>query len=145
VAEAFGVRGLNGIDFVARGGAPLPVEVNPRWSSSMELFDREERESLLAAHVGACRAGLVSWRSESPGSVAGKAIVFARRAVVLGETSGWLASRARRDVPWPGQRVAPGEPVCTVYARASSYATCYASLVEQAAAVYRELEVGCPL
>ena len=134
-------RGLNGIDFVARCGLPLPVEVNPRWSSSMELFDRDGRRSLMAAHIDACRTGRITWRDDAAGAVAGKAIVFARRTVVVGDTSAWL-NRARRDVPWPGQRIARGEPVCTVYASASSYASCYAGLVEQASAVCRELEGG---
>ena len=139
VAAAFDLRGLNGIDFVARGGLPLPVEVNPRWSSSMELFDRDGSASLMAAHADACTTRRITWRGAPAGAVTGKAIVFARRTVVMGDTSGWLATRARRDVPWPGQQIARGEPICTVYARASSYASCYAALVEQASAVYREL------
>ncbi len=40
VTEAFGLRGLNGLDFVARDGVPLPIEVNPRYSASMELVER---------------------------------------------------------------------------------------------------------
>ena len=88
VAAAFDLRGLNGIDFVARGGLPLPVEVNPRWSSSMELFDRDGSASLMAAHVDACTTGRMTWRGEPAGSVTGKAIVFARRTVVVGDTSG---------------------------------------------------------
>src|SRR5438045_1223713 len=33
VCEAFGLVGVNGIDFVEKGGVPHAIEVNPRWSA----------------------------------------------------------------------------------------------------------------
>jgi hypothetical protein len=44
----------------------------------------------------------------------GKAVVFARRDVVLGDTRPWLEDPTVRDVPFPGERVRAGRPVCTV-------------------------------
>lgn len=35
----FGLRGLNGLDAVLDGGKLWPVEVNPRWTASMELLE----------------------------------------------------------------------------------------------------------
>ena len=40
IAEEFDLVGVNGIDFVARDGVPYAIEVNPRWSASMELVER---------------------------------------------------------------------------------------------------------
>ena len=40
VSEDFGLVGVNGIDFIARHGVPWAIEVNPRWSASMELVER---------------------------------------------------------------------------------------------------------
>src|SRR2546426_9332920 len=37
VTRAFGLRGVNGIDFVARGGVPYPVEVNRSEEHTSEL------------------------------------------------------------------------------------------------------------
>ena len=50
VTEEFGLVGLNGLDFVARGGVPYPIEVNPRYSASMELVERSTRSSLFQMH-----------------------------------------------------------------------------------------------
>ena len=38
--DAFALVGVNGVDFVARGGIPFPIEVNPRPTASMELAER---------------------------------------------------------------------------------------------------------
>src|SRR5204863_524417 len=57
VAEEFGVVGVNGIDFIARDGVPYAIEVNPRWSSSMELVERAYGLSVFGAHAAACEAG----------------------------------------------------------------------------------------
>src|SRR5688500_14607466 len=40
VVTEFGLVGLNGIDFIAQGGVVYPIEVNPRYSASMELLER---------------------------------------------------------------------------------------------------------
>src|SRR5207249_4013652 len=57
VAEEFGVVGVNGIDFIACGRVPYVVEVNPRWSSSMELVERVARRARRARVRGAGRMG----------------------------------------------------------------------------------------
>ena len=59
VAEEFGVVGVNGIDFVARDGVPYAIEVNPRWSASMELVERAYGLSIFGAHAAACAAGVL--------------------------------------------------------------------------------------
>lgn len=59
LAEACGLRGLFGIDFVIDSeGIPYPTEVNPRYTASMELFDLAWEESLVALHVAACWQGV---------------------------------------------------------------------------------------
>ena len=40
VVRELGLVGVNGIDFIARDGVPVPIEVNPRYSASMELVER---------------------------------------------------------------------------------------------------------
>ena len=58
VTEAFGLVGLNGIDFVLREGEPYVLEINPRYSASMELIERGGRLSVFEAHVAACGGDL---------------------------------------------------------------------------------------
>lgn len=136
VTELFGLRGLNGLDFIARDGVPFPIEVNPRYSSSMELVERASRLSLFTVHRDACRGRLPPPPLPAP-DVVGKAIVFAPRAVTVSDPAGWRVDLA--DVPHPGERIARGRPVCTVFGRGVSSAGCRSALIRAANAVYAAL------
>ena len=144
-AAEFGLVGLNGIDFVARDGVPYAIEINPRWSASMELVERAYGISVLGVHASACAAGTLPdfdlRRARQQGGATGKAVVFARQNVVVGDTASWLASgNALRDVPHAGDHISAGRPVCTVFAGARDAAACYDALVERAADVYAQLD-----
>jgi predicted ATP-grasp superfamily ATP-dependent carboligase len=138
LAAEFGLVGLNGVDFIARRGIPYPIEVNPRFSASMELIERAHGLSMFQTHVQACLGRLPA--ASPPASktrIEGKAIVFARHDVVLGDTRSWIARGWVADVPHPGERIRRGHPICTVFAAASDAASCHRVLVKRAATIYR--------
>lgn len=139
VTSEFGLVGLNGIDFIARRGIPYPIEVNPRYSASMELIERAQGLSIFETHVRSCRGTLPATPPAKAG-VHGKAIVFARRDVTLGDTCRWLGPGWFADVPHPGEMIRRGHPICTVFARGSDAATCHRLLARRAASVYRAAE-----
>jgi uncharacterized protein len=136
VAREFGLVGLNGIDFIARAGVPWPIEVNPRWSASMELLEGRG-EPLFALHVEACLGRLPAAAPYRIRGTMGKAVVFARRDVTLGATRAWLRDASVADVPHRGERVPRGRPICTVFASTKSPAACVRALADRAAAIYR--------
>ena len=139
---AFPLAGVGSIDVIASDSGLRPVEVNPRWSASMELVERARGVSMFGIHVDACaRAALpldlgLPWTAT--GTV-GKAVLFAREDLVLGDTSRWLEDPSVRDVPRPGERIAAGQPICTVFAVGSDEAGCHGMLVERAKRIYAEL------
>jgi predicted ATP-grasp superfamily ATP-dependent carboligase len=137
VVEEFGVTGVNGVDFIARAGVPMPIEINPRYAASMELVERATGLSIFAAHEAACGGTLLSPRGPRRPAVFGKAIVFAPRAIVVGDTRRRLGDRTVRDIPRPGERIGRGRPVCTVFASARSAGACYRALRRRAAGVLR--------
>ena len=143
VAEAFQLVGVNGIDFIARDGVPYPIEVNPRWSASMELVERAYGISVFATHAAACASGMLPdfdlRAARQNAAVWGKAIVFTRERVTAPDTRPWLEDRELRDVPHPGESMATRQPVCTVLAEAGDAARCYETLVVRAGNVYRQL------
>jgi predicted ATP-grasp superfamily ATP-dependent carboligase len=148
VATAFGLVGLNGVDFVAARDWPRAIEVNPRWTSSMELAESAYGLSMFGAHVAACRDDVLPTfdlaRARRGAGAFGKAVVFARRNVVVGNTERWLSSARTggqpiRDVPRPGDRIAAGRPVCTVVAHERTGDACYRALRRAAEAVYDTL------
>jgi predicted ATP-grasp superfamily ATP-dependent carboligase len=140
---SFGLVGLNGVDFIAAAGAAHPIEVNPRWSGAMELVERAYRVSLFGMHAEACaRAALPDFdlRHARRGARAvGKAILFAREQVMPGDTRSWLADASVRDVPQPGERIAAGRPLCTIFAEGDDAAGCYTALVRRAERLYASL------
>jgi len=140
VTEAFGLVGLNGIDFVLREGEPYVLEINPRYSASMELIERGGRLSVFEAHVAACGGALPSAGAAPIPEVLGKAILYAKRDVSVGDSGRWLLRDDVRDVPFPGERIRRGHAVCTVFARGADSVTCYGRLVAAALALEQELE-----
>jgi predicted ATP-grasp superfamily ATP-dependent carboligase len=140
VTQEFGLVGLNGLDFIAREGVPWPIEVNPRWSASMELLDRSAGVPLFALHADACAGLLPATAPPRVRGVVGKAVVFARRAVALGLTRPGLRVPAIADVPRPGERIPRGRPICTVFASGSDLDGCLEALQSRAAAIYRAVE-----
>jgi predicted ATP-grasp superfamily ATP-dependent carboligase len=143
-ADAFGLVGVNGVDFLADGGVPRAVEVNPRYSASMELVERAYGVSVFGAHAAACAGGElpafdVAAARRAQGAAVGKAVVFARRAARAGDTRPWLDDPSVRDVPRPGEPIAAGAPVCTVFAEGADGAACHAALVRRAERVYAAL------
>src|SRR5713101_2912762 len=136
--EAFGLVGVNGIDFIARDGVPWPLEVNPRYSASMELIERVHGLSIFGVHADACEGRLPSsgLLGRATTRTAGKAIVYARTEVIMGHLRRWWSDDRVRDVPHPGERIAKGGPICTVFADGSGAAGCREALLAQAAVVY---------
>jgi predicted ATP-grasp superfamily ATP-dependent carboligase len=146
VTRAFGLVGVNGIDFIARGGVPYPVEVNPRPTGSMELAERAYGISIFATHVQAIRGKLPEFdlarerlagvagagRGRGAGGAIGKALVYARRARKLPDTTRWLTDQTVRDIPPPGSVIAAGRPICTVFAEGRTGAACLERLIARA-------------
>ena len=146
-ADAFGLVGVNGIDFIARDAIPHVVEINPRWCASMELVERAYGLSVFGAHASACAAGTLpdfdlARARRNARAALGKAVVFARHDVTVGDTRAWSddtdddAPPCVRDIPRTGTRIGAGRPICTVFADASTAAACYAALVARAGRVY---------
>jgi predicted ATP-grasp superfamily ATP-dependent carboligase len=140
--RAFGLIGVNGIDFVLAEGEPVVLELNPRFGASMELIERRDGSSIFEIHAAACRGSLPALRTPSGAGAetVGKAILWARRALVAGDTRGWLARDDVRDVPHPGERIPRGRPVCTVFARGRDATECRSRLTEAAAVIEDAVE-----
>lgn len=134
----FGLRGLNGFDFILRDGRPYVLEVNPRHSASMELMDGV---NTFEAHVEACRGHAlpqVDCRAGPAHGFRGKAILYAPRNVEVGDTRGWM-QRGIRDVPHPGETIQKDHPICTLLADGPSRDDCHRALSARADGLRREM------
>jgi predicted ATP-grasp superfamily ATP-dependent carboligase len=152
VCEEFGLVGVNGIDMMVKNGVPYSIEVNPRWCASMELVERAYAISVFGAHAAVWRDRVIPnfdlAQARRGARATGKAVVFARRDVVVGETRAWLAERDAaaaaagdlRDIPREGTRIRTGRPVCTVFASGRASEECHAELARRANRVYALLD-----
>jgi predicted ATP-grasp superfamily ATP-dependent carboligase len=145
LTRRFGLRGVNGIDLVMAEGPdgqtqPTLVEINPRYTASMELVERAYGINVFSAHIEAMAGRLpdFSVAEQGAGPYFGKGIVYARQGITLPETAGWT-QRDRRDIPFPGEQIEAGHPVCTVLAEGNDRETCWSRLVKNTEAVRREI------
>lgn len=148
LTRRYGLRGVNGADVVVgQGSDGLPcaylIEVNPRYSASMELAEQAFGIDVCALHLDALAGRLLADSpAERPANgYYGKGVVYAERAVTVPDTDGWYEC-GRRDIPHEGQHVALGHPLCTVLARGADREACLAQLARRATAVYGETEAG---
>lgn len=144
VTREFGLVGVNGIDFIVRDSGVYAIEVNPRYTASMELVERAYGISIFDLHARACAGELPSFdlvaALASPPPVHGKAIVYARRTAVIPDSRAWLAHPDVRDIPHPGDVIGRGRPICTVFARGRGHLDCLHELTRRAAALYETIE-----
>lgn len=144
----FGLRGVNGMDLVISAsaqGSPCPfvVEVNPRYTASMELVERAYGLNVFALHLAALNGQLprFSLAEHLAGPFFAKGILYARSTVTMPETAGWVEEK-RRDIPFPGERIDAGHPICTVLAEGGSRQECWDNLMAGVEAVRQEIAAG---
>jgi predicted ATP-grasp superfamily ATP-dependent carboligase len=127
LAGRFALVGLFGVDFLRTAEELWTVEVNPRYTASVEVLERATGLHLVALHADACQHGRLP-DLPAPGGpqrIAGKAIVYAPHDCVIGERMPWSdrhdgAWPAFADLPPAGQRMATGHPIVTVLAEGAS-------------------------
>jgi predicted ATP-grasp superfamily ATP-dependent carboligase len=135
IAESFPVRGLFGVDAIIGDEGVWPVEVNPRYTASVEILERALHVATIGWHVVACRNGelpdfdLANAREDRLDQY-GKAVVYASRAVMvdarleraLCEWNSEADAPLVADIPVAGTRIKEGEPIVTVFARGKTSA-----------------------
>lgn len=150
LTRRFGLRGVNGVDLVISEGPdrqlqPHLIEVNPRYTASMELSERAYELNVFSCHLGAMEGQLsefaLAGHLRSAGMYFGKGIVYAEQTMTMPETRGWI-ERGRRDIPFPGEQIEAGHPICTVLARGENRTECWRGLVIEAGEVRREIRSG---
>ncbi len=133
LSAEFQLKGLFGVDFVLAKDQAWPIEVNPRYTASVEILERATGLQSIHWHALACRDDALPSLSELP-SVSerqhGKAILFAERRYSVSPelTAELLAKNVGRawpeiaDIPAAESVIDPGWPVATVFAEGAKEA-----------------------
>jgi len=118
--SAFALIGLNSLDAIVHDDLAYVLEINPRLSATVDLY---QHENLLQRHVQACQqASYCSIDLQANGSVlqssTAHAIVYAHTAMTISSAVDWPEWAA--DIPTIIAGgvlvVAAGDPVCSVVA-----------------------------
>ena len=125
LSKTIGLKGWVGIDFkVDALGHCYILEVNPRYTASMELGERGHNQSFAKGHV-ACVKG-EEWNGfsfDSDPVPQTKAILYAKKPIALSAGFSWstvtktLESKHNIelcDLPRPGTQMAKGAPILTI-------------------------------
>ncbi|MGH7172839.1 MAG: ATP-grasp domain-containing protein [Gemmataceae bacterium] len=148
-SECF-LAGLFGVDGVLREGTFWPVEINPRYTASVEVLEYATATAMLGWHAHVfthCRlpppAAIVADRT------IGKAILFARDDLHFPADGPWMTELrspkpvselpAFADIPAAGEHIEAGKPILTFFAAADSAAACEDALRQIAADLDRWL------
>jgi len=154
LAERSRPVGLVGVDLVVDAGETITViEVNPRPTASMELFERSGAGSIAGSHMAACGyappSGIaIDQPFPRPASIWAKAVLFASQPTpvtqplidrLTREASPWTQTDggwpAIADIPRPGQTIPAGAPVVTIFAAASTTDDALARLRDRVARI----------
>lgn len=125
---------LGNIDFVLSNGREVPVELNPRYSASVEVLELATGCSFVTLCLAPRTVEI---------AVAGKAIYYAPHALAFPASGPWDADLAGdfdpwrlpafADIPAAGSHFEAGRPVITLMVSGSSSAECRQRLQSRAA------------
>ncbi|WP_158265081.1 ATP-grasp domain-containing protein [Blastopirellula marina] len=147
-----GLLGLWGIDVVMADG-PIVLEVNPRWTATMPLYERNLATRLMPRHIAACGDATFDRLPTSANGTSGLRILYAQRPVRCTaehltelsarfdlSTEASLAQPSIADIPNVGTEIEVGHPICSLYADGADEAEVERSLADQVTAVQRILQ-----
>jgi predicted ATP-grasp superfamily ATP-dependent carboligase len=144
LAREFCLVGLFGVDAVINADGVWPLEINPRYTASIELVERALDFAAIRQHVTACTTGgLPDVVERSSDRLYGKAILYAPRRLVM-DRALLDAISPRRVSAWPdiadipviGGRIEKGWPICTLFADAEDERELVARLKQRCAAAF---------
>jgi uncharacterized protein len=156
IAEEFELLGLFGVDMVIEDDNVWTIEVNPRYTASVEIVERVTNIQAIAMHAAACNNSQLPNIRVSPQSAVanskachGKAVLFSRRDIDISKQIADATLAGSLKKPWPshgdislaGTPIQAGRPILTLFADGATVDEVECQLRECAMRMERELEV----
>jgi predicted ATP-grasp superfamily ATP-dependent carboligase len=137
LSQAFELVGMNSLDFLLEDAEFTVLEVNPRPTAALALYDEMFARGLMDAHIQACQGMLPQFEHEHAPSAQGYRAVFTHHEQHINASLSATLMRAGwcHDIPVPGTYIGADEPFCTVSARAPSLAVVDAMLHDRSAQI----------
>lgn len=113
-----GLRGINSIDFIHNDAGSFVIDLNPRPTATLELYEHLMPDGWLKLHIAACRGELPVMPIVASAEMRGHLIVYAPQTIEIPIEMPW--PRWIKDRPGSGARVRQGAPVCSLYAKGAT-------------------------
>ncbi len=113
ILQTSGLVGLNGMDFILHDDDILVLEINPRPTATVDLYDGDWSEGLLAVHLRACRGELPDTMPQDE-TIRAHAIVYASAPMRV--TENFVFPDWCSDIPQANSTICLHAPICTVHA-----------------------------
>lgn len=150
LTQDFGLKGINTLDFIINHDGIWILEINPRWSASVELIEKYLGRRVFADHLAVCDGADLDSAMGYTFCEQTLKPIFCGKLVVYAHDSGeirtyqeqqlrYLYERGIRDIPRPGTVVHKGQPLCTVLGDGSTDRECMLNLQKKAVWVQRHL------
>jgi uncharacterized protein len=120
LVEACHLRGVFGADFILHHDRPHVIEINPRYTASIEVLERSTGVKTLGWHRTAFDDSAVPpGHGDSGSTVCAKAVLYASQRVAIPRSPFTQSvpgdsQSACADVPSPGEVIEPGWPILTI-------------------------------
>ncbi len=129
--QNFALKGLNSCDFLLQGDDVFMLEINPRLSASVGLY-QAKRGNLFASHVSACLGQLSDWPVIDKKSRAIQ-IIYANKQAKVPVDMDWPEWVS--DIPQPNSVIPAGMPICSVIAEARTVKLAKKKVLQRAASL----------
>lgn len=131
ITQKLALKGLNSCDFLVQNDGILMLEINPRLSASVGLY-QAKRGNLFASHVSACLGQLNDWPVIDKKSRAIQ-IIYANKQAKVQLDMDWPEWVS--DIPQPNSVIPAGMPICSVIAEARTAKLAKQKVLQRAASL----------
>ena len=146
LVNEFGLCGLFGVDAIYSAGDVYPIEINPRYTASVEVIESSLNMGFIGVHWNACDGKLPKTQVPMTSEIVGKAYLFAPNDLISPDKTDELyivnpEIPITADIPVPGTHILRKHPVMTVFAQGQNYDEVMQKLRHRTALLYSKFSV----
>jgi predicted ATP-grasp superfamily ATP-dependent carboligase len=118
LVSELGLRGVNSLDFIYNDAGIFVIDLNPRPTATLELYEHLTADGWIKHHIQACRGELPLLPIIGSATRHGHQVLYTTRSIHIPNDMSW--PQWVKDRPMAGTRIDPGQPLCSLYAKGAS-------------------------
>ncbi|MEW7999546.1 MAG: ATP-grasp domain-containing protein [Candidatus Thiodiazotropha endolucinida] len=118
LVSELGLRGINSLDFVHNDASIFVIDLNPRPTATLDLYEHLLPDGWIKRHIAACCGELPEVPNNDPAVMHGHQIIYAPRNIEIPNKMSW--PQWVSDRPPAGNRIVEGQPLCSLYAKGAN-------------------------